>query len=450
MRSFIAKFIGYPLQDYYKKTKIMDTLKILRESQSWDEGKIRDYQSAKLRLLLNHSYKNVPYYEKLFRGLKLKPSDVKSIEDIYKIPLLTKEIVRKENMNLIARGFNMQKVKQGRTGGTTGAPVIIFKDTINRSFTWASYYRWYEWMGFNHFDSVVTFWGAQSVFGKSLKRKILSNSTLFIQNELKIDSFTMNEKDNMHKIYQRIFAFNPTIIKGYLSSLIDFAIFLKKHNFQLKPKAIASPSETLLPHHRIFLENIFKVPVYNQYGCGEVSAISYECSHHNGLHINMEHVICEILNNNKKNIIDATGRVIGTDLDNFVMPFIRFDTEDLSSISHKKCGCGVNQPLMKSIDGRDIDTIILKNGNRVHGVFFTKILSELGLLSYQIQKFQILQNIPGEIEFKIQCEDPLQESYRENLISSLKKFLNKVNYSEHKILASENNGKFRYIKSTLL
>lgn len=450
MRKFIAKSFGYPFQDYIKSTNIINTLKFLRESQFWDEARIRDYQTIKLKTIVEHAYKNVPYYEDLFKKINLKPGDIKSLDDINKIPILTKEIARKENLRLIARGFQMKNVKKGKTGGTTGVPIIVYKDTTNRSITWGSYYRWYEWMGINYYDKSATFWGSKTVLNKSLKTMIFDGASRYLQNSVSFNSFELTENRNWD-IYKKLKVFKPDILKGYVSALLDFGSFLDRNNLKdIKPKAMSSTSETLLPHQRKYMERIFKAPVFDQYGCGELSAISYECAAHNGLHINLEHMMCEILDENNQQILDAKGRLIGTDLDNYVMPFIRYENGDLSSISSKKCTCGVNQPLMNSIDGRTTDTLVLSSGSKVHGVFITDILYELDIFTDKIQRFQAYQGKPGSLDIKIECESALDYELRTKLITTLYRFFNEVHYSEHKKLQTEPNGKFKYVISNLI
>ena len=405
-RAWIAKNIGFPIQDIVRKTSIVETLAFLRKSQYWDETQIYDYQLKKLKSIIDYSSKNVPYYEELFKKIKINSSDIKSLEDINKIPILSKEILRKESSNLISRSFNSKLVKKGKTGGTTGVPTVVYKDVNNRTFTWASYYRWYEWMGLNYFDPTATFWGAKTVLSTSLKSKIKSDFAYFIQNNIILNSFSINE-EMANSYYKAISKLSPYLIKGYVSSLLDFAKFVEKNKWVFhKLKAISTTTETLLPNNREYLERVFKVPVFDQYGCGEISAISYECSKHNGLHINQEHVICEVLDNENHPILNQTGRVIATDLDNYVMPFIRYENGDLATLTDEKCSCGVNQPLMKSIEGRSIDTITLINGNKVHGVFFTDILFEIGMLSNEFNKFQVIQNRIDSIEFILETQNP--------------------------------------------
>lgn len=445
MKRYLAKNFGIVLQDKIKKTNIKATFEFLKESQYWDEDKINEYQLIKLKNIIDYSSKNVPYYEQLFKRIKINSDDIKSLEDINKIPILTKEIVQKESTNMVSRLINSKVVKKGKTGGTTGVPTILYKDVNNRSFTWGSYYRWYEWMGLNYFDPTATFWGAKAVLSNSLKEKIKTNLTSFVQNNIILDSFNINEK-MANTYYKAILKLNPFLIKGYVSSMLDFAKYVDKNKWTFASlKAISTTTETLLPSSRKYLEQIFKVPVFDQYGCGEVSAISYECSKHNGLHINQEHVICEILDKENNPIINQSGRVVTTDLDNYVMPFIRYENGDLATLTDKKCSCGIKHPLMKSIEGRAIDTVTLNNGIKVHGVFFTDILFEIGMLSNEFSKFQVIQNKIGSIKFRLEIQNPLVFEKKEKLLKSLSKFFNNVELIEEKKIRKESNGKFKYI-----
>lgn len=449
MRKFIAKKIGYPLQDVLKGTEILPTLDFLRVSQHWDESKLYDYRLKKLIKLVEYAYHNVPYYQNLFNSIKFKPTDIRRIEDIRNIPILTKEIVRKENMNLISRSFKMKHVLKGKTGGTTGPPVITFSDPQNRSFTWASYYRWYEWMGIEMGDKAATLWGARTVLSDSINGRIQNVLINFLQNNISINSFEMN-KGTLPFIYDKIRKSQPVILKGYLSALLYLANYSESFNdISIRPKVLSTTTETLLPYNRLYLEKVFKAPVYDQYGCGEVSAIAYECSQHNGIHINQEHVIIEIMDDNGFCAEGQSGRIIATNLDNYVMPFIRYENGDSAAFSPVNCKCGINQPLLISIDGRTCDIIVLANGNKVHGVFFSDILYELNILSDRIQRFQVYQNYPGDIEFRFESTCQMEDGLKRLLSEAFLKFFNNVKIVNVNKLQHEENGKFKYIKTTL-
>lgn len=447
---YLAKHIGFPLQDKMKGTNILETLEFLRKSQFWDSEKIHDYQLMKLKTLVDYAKNNVPYYEDLFKNLKLCSRDINSLNDIEKIPILTKKILQEQGDRLISREFSKFNVKKGKTGGTTGVPSIVYKDSNNRSYTWASYYRWYEWMNINYYDSVTTLWGAPTVLFKHPGALIYAKLKHSIQNNINFNSFELTD-EKMRLIHASLLKNKPVLFKGYLSSLLDFAKYIEANNFQVpKLKAISTTTETLFQHNRIYLERVFKAPIFDQYGCGEVSAISYECSKHNGLHINQEHVVCEVLDDYSMSIVEKTGRVIVTDLDNYVMPFIRYENGDLAKLSSSSCSCGVNQPLMLSIEGRSSETIILNNGNKVHGVFITDILYELEIMSNTVRKFQVNQSIPGEIVLRLECKMKLKKEKKRILIDTLSRFFVKVVIDETNYIKPSKNGKYRYVVSEIL
>lgn len=448
LRKFLANKIGFPLQDIRTGTEIMKMLDFLRESQFWDDARMEDYQSGRLRMLVNHAYNTVPYYREEFDRIKLKPEDISGTRDLHKIPVVSREAFRSRNSEFVARG-NYRHIRIGKTGGTTGTPVIVHKDTTDRTMTWASYYRWYEWMGIAMGEKTVTFWGAGSVtesnFPESIRQEIIN----YLQNTYVFNSFRIN-REILPDVISKLNMMKPVLIKGYLSSLIFLAGYMNEKGIRLSftPKAVSSTTETLLPGDRKVLETTFNAPVYNQYGCGEASAIAYECSHHKGMHLTGEHVIAEILDDSGQPSA-GSGNVVLTNLDNFIMPFIRYVNGDIATMAGGRCSCGVTSPLLASVDGRACDIIVLKDGAKVHGVFFTDILYEKGIFTDRIKRFQVYQDKPGEIEFRIESQHKTDVLTDTLLAEILERYFTRVKISRSEKLENEPNGKFRYVKSEL-
>jgi phenylacetate-CoA ligase len=212
-------------------------------------------------------------------------------------------------------------------------------------------------------------------------------------------------------------------------------------------RALSTTSETLLPMFRDLMQSAFSVPVYDQYGCGEVSAISYECAKHDGLHINEEHVYVESLDENDNDVVDRKGRLVVTSLDNLVMPFIRFENGDMATLHSGKCTCGVNSQLMSSIDGRISETITLKDGSKVHGVFFTDLLHEIGITTEMINRFQVYQHKSGSVDFFLETEKDIPANVIRELETKTLLFVSRVNILPVRHIPDEANGKFKYIKN---
>ena len=450
MKKFIAKNIGYPLQDMIKGTDILNTYELLLQTEQWDINKLKEYQFRKFINIVEHAYLNVPYYHELFNNIKLKPVDIKSFDDAYKIPILTKQMARDNFDKLLWPDRDKKRLKIGKTGGTTGVPLQIVENVQTRSFTWGSYYRWYNWIGVELGDPVLTFWGTPTVLSQPISNKIKKSLRQFIQNTQSINSFNMNQ-DNMSAVLNELNNFKPKLIKGYLSALLQFAQYIEEKQMSVyQPLAISSTTETLLKPYKNYLEKIFNTKMYDQYGCGECCGIAYECKSQQGLHITMEHVYLEILNIDNTNAFFNKGKIVLTDLDNYAMPFIRYENGDIARFSENKCSCGIEHPLLDSIEGRSSDTIVLKDGSKVHGVFFTDILNELKSLTLQkIYRFQVYQEKPGIIEFRIESNQTIDENYIEELNEAILRFFKEVKIIVVGKLQNEANGKFKYIISNL-
>lgn len=439
------------IQDVVRGTHIGKTTKFLQNSDVWDRTQLDTYRLRKLQELIAYSYENVRYYKNLFNRLGLNPKDFRTLDDIRKIPVLTKEEVRAHSSEFISEAINLKdrKIKIAKTGGTTGMPLLFYKNTATRDFTWGSYNRWNGWMGISPNDKVAVLWGARTVMTekKTIKDRFISS----FGNKLTINSFSLND-NTLPDVAKQILKFQPIILRGYLSAVFQLAIYFKEHHLTIPSlKAISTTTETLLPIYRNYIEEVFGVRMFDQYGCGECNGIAYECEAHQGLHITEEHCIIEILDKNGNPVFDEPGRVVLTDLDNNAFPFIRYENGDSAIISSRGCSCGRHSALIKELSGRTKDTIILKDGSEVHGVLFTDMFHELGYDNFEyFTRFQIYQQKRGDFECRLETtgkEIPSQKF--DKIMAALHKFGNHVTIKLLPKLENDASGKFRYIISDL-
>jgi phenylacetate-CoA ligase len=451
MKKLITRKIAYPLQDFYNKTTILPTIGFLQESQFWPENQMLDFQFVKMKALLDHAYRNVPYYNTLFTSIKLKPDDIRNFGDLHKIPLLTKETARREGPNLISRNYPKKHVLKGFTGGTTGPPLPLLRDPGDLTFTWAAYFRWFAWMGIELGDPVTKIWGTRTILSRPLRQRILNCIKNWYYNRNFINSFNLNDQTIPDAI-RKLNSFRPLLIRGYLSALFQIAEFMKEHAISLAfmPKAVSSTTETVMEPYRQIIQKQFSAPLFDQYGCGECNSMAFEAGDGLGLYVAAEHVYIEILNKADTNIQNEEGRIILTNLDNFVMPFIRYENGDSALLPSITTNKKFNLPLLRSISGRTADIIILSNGSKVHGVFFTDILHELYDKNPDyIHRFQVYQEIPGEIEFRIESKWKPEDNYLLKLETVLKNYFSKVRIVCLENLPNDPNGKFRYVVNSV-
>jgi len=102
------------------------TYQFLLKSQWWSQSELREYQSKQLSKLIHHSYRNVPYYKKLFDKIRLKPTGIRDVSDLQKIPFLTKQIINENINDFNAKNYPKKKFESITTGGTTGIPLRLY------------------------------------------------------------------------------------------------------------------------------------------------------------------------------------------------------------------------------------------------------------------------------------------------------------------------------------
>lgn len=441
------------LQDLVRGTRIVKTKKELEKSDFWSREQLDAYQLKKLQKLISFSYQHVPYYRQLFDNIGLKPNDIRELSDIKKIPISTKSMIRKDKDNLIADNvdINSRKIKHSITGGTTGIPFALYKDTQTRDFTWGAYYRWYDWMGIKKGDRKAILWSSGAVIDHTWVQKCKSQIIHRLNNRLHLNAYGLND-EYLQYVAKKLIKFKPTLIHGYLSAILQVAKYFKEHNLTLPSlRAISSTTETLLPMYREYIEDAFGVKMFDQYGCGECSSMAFECGAHMGLHVTDEHCLLEIVDESDSYCYGKPGRVILTDLDNYAFPFIRYENGDSAIMSQKQCDCGRHSKLLESISGRTADVIYIKDDVPVTAAFFVSIFIELHSDWFEhFTRFQVYQKKKGELVFRLEKankDKEYPESGRIELLKNLQKLANKVELEILDNLPYDKSGKFRYVIS---
>ena len=151
--------------------------------------------------------------------------------------------------------------------------------------------------------------------------------------------------------------------------------------------SMVSTGDDLLGSQRTLIERWFECRLYNRYGLREISGyIAQECMAQQGLHINVEHVMLEIVDEEDVAVQGKPGRIIITDLLNRVMPLVRYDTGDIGILSANPCTCGITWPLLQVVQGRQGDYVALKDGTRIHlGIIADSFLHHFFLRILQVQ-----------------------------------------------------------------
>jgi len=432
------------MMDIVERTSIKKNMKFLNESQWWSEGEIENYQNEKLKAIVKHAYENVPFYNVIFKKLKLKPKDFKTKEDLKKLPIIRREDIKKNLKDFMALNANMFKPQIRSTGGTTGVPLVYYSDLSSWSLAWGLKFRAWAWSGYSLGDKIGILAGASLIPDqkKNFKKIIWSKF-----NRMYPMSMTHADDAMLGKYAKIVERENIHYLRGYPSSVAVFADYVVENNLKLDIKSVITTAEVLQPSFRESINAAFNCKVFDTYGCADAGANANECEMHNGLHVSPEPSIMELLDveNNKEVESGKTGEIVLTSLTNYAMPTLRYAPGDLGIKSDIVCSCGRKLPLLDKIDGRTTDIIKFSNGIRLGGPAFTLIFR-----NFKINNYQIIQHTIDSIDVNIVKANKFFSEDHKKLLKILRYHTGEgvtINTNYIKKIPVSKSGKFRFIIS---
>jgi len=432
---------SYKIVDTIRRTNAAKLFDELLQTQWLSEDELRDLQFQRLRNLLIHSQENVPFYKQLFLEHEFNANKFSSFDDFKKLPILTKDGVRNNLPQMKAVNFSHWKPRKTQTGGSTGKPLVTFKDKESHSYLTANNLRAWNAAGYEIGDKFITMANGSLLPNKgSIKNSIY----YFLQHSDLIKSYHMDDAtlaDALRKIKKSVGRY----MFAYSSSTFLLASYAASKNIPMKGTldAIFTTSDMLFSRQRQLIEKVFDAPVFDIYGCPEAGIISFECKQHNGYHLNQESAYVEIADSDESGL----GRIISTPLFNYAMPMIRYETGDIGKISSELCSCGRALPQISHLGGRMRDFIVLSDGRHIHGAFFNHL--EALYQSEWIEKYQIIQESTNHLIIKINCirqpSEPELSKIKTSLLTGLLSDL-KIDFNLNGVEIAP-SGKFRLIIS---
>ena len=322
-----------------------------------------EMQVKKLRAIVRHAYENVSFYHRKFRDAGVKPDDVKSIEDLRKMPVTSKtEMQSISFQERVASNIDLNKCIQRRTSGSMGQPLTVIVDRDVAKFEEALWLRAMFENGLRLRDKIVEVHDPNTASAES------SNwlQHFGIMRRRKISIF--EDPHHQLRLIQKI---GPEAIKGYPSALTLLANLCEKDGpCSVRPRMIFTGAELLDGGTRKLISSAFDAEVLDNYGCNEFTLMAWECRQHLGYHINSENVVMEFLDDGEEVSHGERGEVVCTSLINQAMPFIRYRLGDIGIPSKEPCPCGRTLPLMKVVEGRSDDFLVTLDGKMVSPLIF--------------------------------------------------------------------------------
>lgn len=441
MNKTLSKYLFYYPSVLAKGEAVPLYLNEYKKFQWKSAQEIAGYQLTRLNQLLRYVAKHNTYYGKLFQQMGRPSPQLGSLEELASLPTLSKADLIKHHDDLSSSKGLLAGVKT--TGGSTGEPVKLHKSPPALARERAATWRAYEWAGIDIGDPQARFWGVPHSRSGRFKARI----TDLIANRVRLSAFNITT-ESLQSYYENLSVFKPAYLYGYVSAVEAFANHIAEHN--LPPpaslKSIITTSEVLSAHARSKITDAFQVPVFNEYGCGEVGSIAHECPA-GRLHLMADNVIVEIESKN-----GAAGEIIVTDLFNTATPLIRYRLGDFGTIDPEPCPCGRTLPLLKSVHGRAYDLIRTPTGKSIHPESLIYVFEGLQQKTGSFRQFQAVQVAPDRIVVKLIPVGTLPEELRKAIIDELKaNVCTEIDYQIEVCsrLEREASGKMRLVKSEL-
>jgi len=371
----------------------------LKQSQWLSLSEMRLLQEEKLRRLIRHAYHHVGYYRERMDALGLGPEDIKTLDDLRKLPLLSKADVRENlHFDLLSDNHDNDRILRIATSGSTGEPFVCYADQHQLEIRLASTLRAMEWTGWRFGDRQARLW--HQTLGMSPSQVARERFDAWLVRRMFVPAFEMSDRA-MDAMLRRMGSFDPVLIDGYAESFNYMAGHLARaRGVGLRPKGIISSAQALPAESRRIIEDAFQTRVFDKYGSREFSGIAYECEAHDGHHVSAESYVVELLKDGRPAAPGELGEVIITDLNNLCLPFIRYRVGDLAEAMDptRACACGRGLPRIGAIDGRVQSLVIAANGRVLPSSFFLHLLKDF---DYLVKQYQIIQEERGAIIFKV-------------------------------------------------
>lgn len=371
----------------------------LNEHLSPDELEHLNWEKRKR--LLTHAYENVAYYHQRFDEAGINPEDLKRPEDYNHVPLLTRDDLRNNFERLISRGAKPRHMHLSTTGGSTGQPVKVYHD--GRFCPAPLGWRMMDWWGVSPGVNCAYVWRGMHAGGlRDVVRRIAAWPTW----ELRLDASCLDERE-IRNFIERFKTHRPVYLCGYVGAVDYLASFMLDNVISVPPPAavwVTSSPFTAVQARRI--ETAFGAPVYDQYGCCEVHWLAAQCSVRGPLHAFHDARLIEFVDGQGRGCPAGTvGRVVITDLENYVFPIIRYVNGDQGRALPGRCDCGISLPLIDKIRGRISDNILLPSGRRISGDFVTTVFDDF---PDAVKQFQVHQEEDYSLRLTVvpngQCE----------------------------------------------
>jgi len=389
----------------------------LEASQWWSREQLESLQLQRLRRLVEYCFAHSPFYRQLWSAHRLALRDLHSLADFRVWPVIQRHEMQAQ-ADRIRSDMPGLRVVAKATGGSTGVPLRFVLDREADERRVGATHRGYGWAGAVPGTRQTHLWGVTLGASSHLRRWKEHLYARYLYRRDVLNVFELSDAA-IPRFLARLHRFQPDVVVAYANPLYLFARAIEERGLRAyRPRALIVGSERLHDFQRQVIERVFAAPVFETYGSREFTLIGAECERHTGLHLTMENLLVEVLDEEGRPAPPGQeGDVVITDLCNIAMPFVRYAIGDRAVAGFAACPCGRGLPLLRQVAGRQLDILVTADGRRLPGAFFPHLLKDYT----SVRQFQVVQSARDLVELRVVVDDRWGHAARESLRSTVQR-----------------------------
>jgi phenylacetate-CoA ligase len=348
-------------------------------------AQLETYQRQRLQRAIAHAYARVPYYRDLFDRHGIAPDQIRSAADLQHIPISSKNDLRQQpTERILAVGYDPARLRRIQTTGSTGEPFVLYRGLAEKWIHQLFWLRALRDLGQRVGDRAVSITALRSrpkttpqILGRLLCAAGLTRYALDV---------SMPAEETLRELA----ALRPGVVATYPGALARLGEELRQSGrLDIRPRFLATGGEVLTKSRRRQIEETWQKPLYELYGCWEMSLVAWQCRATGLFHVCDDSVVLEVVRDGRTVGAGARGEVVLTSLHARAMPLIRYRLGDLVTLGATGCPCGRPFGTISSIQGRMLDLFRLPGGRLLHPY---EILSDLKEDAYRwVRHYQLVQ-----------------------------------------------------------
>jgi phenylacetate-CoA ligase len=445
MRPWISKHLLYLPTQRIRREPVLAHLADLEASQWLSPDALRARQDERVRELVRHAARRVPYYREVFRAHGVDPESVRGTADLVRLPVLEKDVARVRVDDLVAEEGSA-RMDRRKTSGSTGIPMPVVKSRDAYARIRAIWYRYARWYGVDIGDRQGRFLGHPVGWRGVLKEDVQD----LILNKHRLDPVYLTP-ERMRRYWRTVQRKPLDYVYGYASAMVAFARFLEDEREDPRrsgARVLFCTGENLYGAQRAYLAKAWGARVVNEWGCTESGVMAFECPEAGRLHLSADNLVIEFLAGDAPAAPGEPGDVVVTELYSPDAPLIRYRLGDVAVPGDAApCPCGRGLPTLERIEGRTSEMILLPGGRQVHSEVFHYISDEISARDPDVESFRVRRTGAADFTVQLLASDTLAPETETALRASVARVLGadvRLAVEQVSELPRDPSGKLRY------